>query len=310
MEVSERLERLRRREELEQRLLSSQPARSCLGGAFEGGVASPVGVGIPGPQFWVQPVPGDDLVTETPPSTGSTCVPDVPVVEPEDARPPEDSSATDPARTAELDLRPAKPVAPEPLAPMVYDVLAALRSVLQRYPGLAIALWPADRATEDLSSAVRLTVDPVTGLNLRMPDAFGDEPFPGAPDAGPDEASDGPPENVGRDGVVPGAIASDPAPPEGVMLDPAPSGCLAQDLAVPGTVAPDSVPPAAGGVDSGAMDLSSITSVGNNDQVVNRSGAQSGGRQPVMDSRSPRSVAMELALLLRRNESGCRNESG
>jgi hypothetical protein len=59
---------------------------------------------------------------------------------------------------------------PIPLTQMVNEVLAALRPVLQRYPGLIVGVWPPGRAVEDLNAAIRFTLDAATGLSLRMPD--------------------------------------------------------------------------------------------------------------------------------------------
>ncbi|HET9657917.1 MAG TPA: hypothetical protein VFP72_21375, partial [Kineosporiaceae bacterium] len=79
---------------------------------------------------------------------------------PDDPDDPDDESASAPPPAPE----------PEPLAAIVYEILAALRPVLQRHPGLTVGVWPAGIPAEQPGAAVRFTLDANDELTLRLPD--------------------------------------------------------------------------------------------------------------------------------------------
>jgi hypothetical protein len=200
---------------------------------------------------------------------------------------------------------------------MVYDVLAALQPVLQRYPGMTIAVWPADRSAEDLTTAVRLSVDPSTGPSLRMPVFPDGDPPAGARDAGSGDPSGGLADDVDRDRTLPGPGVADAEPSDAGAqgpgdsaaeqgADPVGSGATmvggqAHDVASADHAASSTVVPDVGAADPGTADPGVA---GDGDQVVNRPGAEPGESQPAPQPASPRSVAAELARLLRQSEPG------
>ncbi|HET9657547.1 MAG TPA: hypothetical protein VFP72_19505 [Kineosporiaceae bacterium] len=76
--------------------------------------------------------------------------------------PPPGSAA--PGTSAEVAAGPEQPP-----SPLVQDVLTALQPVLERHPGLTVAVWPPGDVATDLASAVVLTFDAAAGLRLLTP---------------------------------------------------------------------------------------------------------------------------------------------
>ena len=246
MEVYQRLERLRRRAELEQRLLSTQPGGLPLSEADEAGAgevgAGEVGAGEAGA---VGAVPAAEPATGALPRGRRGANWEVAAVHgaPDDLGDPEwqastPAVATEPVATEPVATEPTgrmtEPVEPEPLAPMVYDVLAALRPVLQRYPGLTVAVWPAGRPADDPRTAVRLTLDPSAGITVRMPEPPTVEPSTGASDVDPGAQ----PLDTLLDVASSEPASSEPAPSEPASSEPVPSEPASSEPASGGPARP------------------------------------------------------------------------
>jgi hypothetical protein len=169
LEVNERLERLRRRAELEQRLL--------LATGPQGLPLEPADVG-PGPEpgrpdrVAADGTSADGTSADGTSADGTSA--DGTCVDGAGGPGPRDDPAT-------------RPGTGEPPAGMVYDVLAALQPVLARYPGLSVGVWPPGVPAKDPDAAVLLTLNEVDGLHLLMPRAG--TPGGGRPGSGPVQES-------------------------------------------------------------------------------------------------------------------------
>jgi hypothetical protein len=171
MEVNERLERLRRRAELERRL-SSAPAPAHAGREASGrdddepGSAAP-----PATVLLVDP----DAAAAAPGADWGRAVLSVPVpATPLDAV----TASAGPDVVARSHAAPSAAGGPqdgdqEEVLRVVHDILPTLQPVLQDHPGVTVGIWPPGTPVTDVEAALRLSVDPVTGLTVLVPPRAG-----------------------------------------------------------------------------------------------------------------------------------------
>ncbi|HET9654571.1 MAG TPA: hypothetical protein VFP72_04405 [Kineosporiaceae bacterium] len=192
MEVRDRLERLRRRAELEQRLLACQAQirpGAAVGTArcdrspatsMDRDVPEPWGPGHSGAEPVGPPPVRSALGTASLPSPRPGAVRQDGA---RDATAPTGGPAPDGGHTpdgrARHDPEPLDTASePERLAPIVYEILATLRPVLRRHPGLTIGVWPAGTPTDEAGTAVRFSLSANDELALHLPDL---DPVPPEP---------------------------------------------------------------------------------------------------------------------------------
>jgi hypothetical protein len=172
MEVNERLERLRRRAELERRL-SSAPAPARAGREAAGmDDDEPRSAAPPATVLLVDP----DAAAAAPGNGWGRAVLSVPVP----ATPLDAVTASAGPGDVVARSHAAPPAAGVPqdggqeeVLRVVHDILPTLQPVLQDHPGVTVGIWPPGTPVTDVEAALRLSVDPVTGLTVLVPPRAG-----------------------------------------------------------------------------------------------------------------------------------------
>lgn len=184
VEVNERLERLRRRAELEQRL-SSSPAPAHAGREVPTAVL---------------------LVDQDAPAVDPDAVDPVPTALPE--------AVTVPAER--VDVVAPRGGDPGEVLRVLHDLLAVLQPVLRDHPGVTVGIWPAGTPADDAETALQVSLDPVAGLTVQVPTRV-------RGGAGADGGNTGvaPAPSVARQlaGLLRGEIAPRPDPSRGAPPD-------------------------------------------------------------------------------------------
>ena len=233
MEVNERLERLRRRAELEQRL-SSAPAPARAGrDAVGGDDDQPRSAGPPATVLLAEPYAAAGEFA----AGRGRAMPSVPVP----ATAPEAVTAS--TGPGDVVARPnaAPPAAGGPhdagqeeVLRVVHDILPTLQPLLQDHPGVTVGIWPPGTPVTDVEAALRLSVDPVTGRTVLVPPRAlgGAGADPGGPGrTPPPAAAPAPVESAGVPSVarqLAGLLRGEPEPGTSESGMPGTSGDLDQ----------------------------------------------------------------------------------